>query len=144
MLRNESTRVSLKGRQVRWHCNHYSGLPSIHPTFSLEHIGCMPSKGLDATEVPSCFQILWPGLWPCHLSHTSLWVGTGQSIDPVWPWGDKPLAQPVKANRVSGKSWLYLLSWASESEVMFFTEKFHQRFFFSHLYPVPQPQCHRN
>lgn len=56
MFRNESARVSLKGRQGRWHCNDCSGLPSIHPTFSLEHIGRMPSKGLDASRSLPAFK----------------------------------------------------------------------------------------
>lgn len=38
-------RVSLRRRQLGWHYGDNYGLPSLHPTFSLENIGCMPSEG---------------------------------------------------------------------------------------------------
>lgn len=51
MCRNESARVSLKGRWFGWPCDDDCGLPSTQPSFSLENIGCMPYEALGATAV---------------------------------------------------------------------------------------------
>ena len=51
MCRNESERVSLKGRRFGWPCADDCGLPSTQPSFSLENIGYMPCEALGATVV---------------------------------------------------------------------------------------------
>ena len=73
-------RISLRWGQLRWHFSDCHGLPRAHPAFSLEDIGCIPSKGPIATEAPSCFQILWAGMWPYHLSHASLGWGPSRAL----------------------------------------------------------------
>lgn len=45
-------------KQLRGHCSDHHGLPRAPSAFSLEDTGCIPSRGLIATEAPSRFQIL--------------------------------------------------------------------------------------
>ena len=95
MCRNESAKVSLKGRQLGWHCHDSCGLRSTHPSFSLENIGCMPSEALDPTEAfqfceQMCGLVIWitpasgselsQALLQANHEKTSLWLSPWRRV----------------------------------------------------------------